>query len=59
MAETKEHAIYVYEHENHSSFSSMTFAKVALLTEVEENKNILIGIHIMTNFYLIFVAMDN
>ena len=42
IAETKEHAIYVYEHESHSSFSSMTFTKVASLTEVEENKNLLI-----------------
>ena len=42
IAETKEHAIYVYEHESHSSFLSMTFTKVASLTEVEENKNLLI-----------------
>ena len=43
MVETKEHAIYIYEHESHSSFSSMTFMKVASLAEVDENKNLLIG----------------
>ena len=43
MIETKEHALYIREHDSHSSFSSMTFMKVAALTEVEEQEHILIG----------------